>query len=422
MVAGDVYWQVLFVTQYRGISMRKIRWLFLLYILVSSSAFATNPGGLFGPAVVNKNSEYPNATYRRDQYAFEYYSAFNGYHTGEDWNYGTGLDDYKHPLYALSKGRVVYIDDRTGSDSIGKSIYVRYKLPNGTEVDSLYIHLYSIAPGIYKGKEVNKGDLIARIGDSNGYYTNNSHLHWEIQTDLNIPIRANSYLGDPTCSNPPTGCPNREPMTPTNVLKYTSPSMFVDDRSRQESHVVVLKNTWVTFTVNDYAPSSTAYLDIGNGDLYTINRAVAAGLMPSYGIIFYDGLSWRAYNNVMDIHFEPGVTYAIKLNNKTGTFYTMPPSYKYRNDRALFDMTRFAKEDYRFDKVRTETSASYNESDPDFYYRKMAIMFTLSDGSKGGAYFYHATSKKNPLVRYVYKYKINSDSWEWVSVDKNTLY
>jgi hypothetical protein len=324
--------------------------LVILLCAVSMSVLAASseikPAGVFEPAL-------DPDVYARAQFAGEYYPAFDGYHTGEDWGL-SGANDANKPLYALATGRVVWIDNRSGSDSIGKTIYVRYKLPDGAEVDSVYIHLASIEPGLSQGSDVSKGQRIATIGNSNGYYGTSYHLHWEMQVDLDIPLRSNSYLGG-------TG---RLPMSPSNILKYTSPSLFVDDRSQAEAQMIFNAGAWNFFTVDDYAPSSTAYLNIGDGDLYTIQRAVDMGKIASYGVIFNKGDGWRYYHDVMAIVFEPGVEYAIWLRQGTGVFYTMPPGHNWQQDRAFFDMVREAEAE-GFDLVKqvgSKTLMSYSAS------------------------------------------------------------
>lgn len=132
----------------------------------------------------------------------------------------------------------------------------------------------------------------------------------------------------------------------------------------------------------------------------------------------------------MSIHFEPGYSqYEIWLNNGAGTFNLMPPGHNFKDDRARIDMMRIANEDSRYNNpvsaknnVRTELFASYNTNDPTYYFRKMAFMFKKSDGTEGGAYFYHATLKTNPLIRYVYEYIIDTGTWTWVMMNSNSLY
>lgn len=365
----------------------------------------------------------PISAYAPEDFHMAFYDDPNllGYHMGEDWNANDGSDETSDPLYALTNGYVVYVDNAgTVVPSKGKIIIVRYTLPNGDTVDSAYYHCNTIVVNLHD--YVVPDQKIAEIGKTGTF---NPHLHWQMETDPDLSPSVNPYHGEQL-----EGGPARDPMTPANALRYTSPSLFVDDRSQTESKPITSSGTWTFFYVNDYAPSSTAHLDVGDGDLYSIDRAVSANLISSYGVIYQksDG-TWWFYNNVMNIHFEPGTQYAIWLNNGTGTFNVVPPANNYKDDRARIDMVRVANEDSRYNvpvtaknNVRVELFASYNTSDPTYYYRKMAFMFKRADGTEGGAYFNHATLKTNPLIRYVCKYLIDTGTWTWVQMDRNSLY
>ena len=58
--------------------------------------------------------------WKRDQYFMQWNPDFKKYHLAEDWN-GVcgGSTDRGAPLYALADGKVVGVDTRTKSDSIG---------------------------------------------------------------------------------------------------------------------------------------------------------------------------------------------------------------------------------------------------------------------------------------------------------------
>ena len=163
------------------------------------------------------------------------------------------------------------------------------------------------------------------------------------------------------------------------------------------------------------------------------------GRIWEHGVVWKnpDGI-WECFSDnndgcdVTKVRFEPGVTYATVFNNSyttSATFNLMPPGHNFKDDRARIDMMRIANEDSRYNNpvsaknnVRTELFASYNTSDPTYHFRKMAFMYKKSDGTEGGAYFYHATLKTNPLIRYVYEYIIDTGTWTWVMMNRNSLY
>jgi hypothetical protein len=60
-------------------------------------------------------------------------------HLGEDWNgEGGGDTDCGEPVYAISKGTIVYAQN--AGSGWGNVIILRHELPDGTQVESLYGH------------------------------------------------------------------------------------------------------------------------------------------------------------------------------------------------------------------------------------------------------------------------------------------
>ena len=95
-------------------------------------------------------------------------------HLGEDWNRGSGYDDYGDTVYAVSIGEVVYAESTNGW---GNVIIIRHNLPDGTQVESLYGHLKDMY--VTSGSVVSRGQEIGTLGDGDG--TTASHLHFEIR-------------------------------------------------------------------------------------------------------------------------------------------------------------------------------------------------------------------------------------------------
>ena len=98
----------------------------------------------------------------------------NKLHLGEDWNgEGGGDTDCGEPVYAVSKGTIVYAED--AGSGWGNVIIIRHDLPDGTQVESLYGHLQSMTK---TSGTVERREQIGTIG-KDGWKS--CHLHFEIR-------------------------------------------------------------------------------------------------------------------------------------------------------------------------------------------------------------------------------------------------
>jgi hypothetical protein len=328
---------------------------FLLIFLCQFAAAAGTAGTFqwpFGPA-----SSYKSAP---DQYDMQWNSAFGKYHLADDWNgIGGGSTDLGNSLYAISNGVVISVD-ATGTTvpSVGKAIKVRYTLPDGKQIDSVYMHLLNVF--VAANAQVSSGQLIATIGDGNGYYAGNAHLHWEIRTDLGLDLLTDPYYN---------------PLTVTTALKYTSPSLFVDDRASGGVVIPLLSSSaWTPFTVSQYAASTTAFVQDQAGNRYSIKKAVDAGIIANWGVI-YQGTNgaWYYYPDVTQATFSPGVNYQIYAQAPSLNLVVLYPGNHYKADRARMDIIRAAAQDSRFKNVLTETYAENLAWDPSWELRSIGI-------------------------------------------------
>lgn len=117
-------------------------------------------------------------------------------HLGEDWNgEGGGDTDLGEPVFAVANGEVVYAQN--GGVGWSNVVVIRHELPNGTSVTSMYTHLRSFL--VSTAVIVEKGQKIGEIGkdypdracQANGAYC--AHLHFEIRTDVTLPIPGVGY-------------------------------------------------------------------------------------------------------------------------------------------------------------------------------------------------------------------------------------
>lgn len=108
-------------------------------------------------------------------------------HTGEDWNGSCGGDtDLGQPVYATSKGRVVYAG--RVPNVWGYVVLIAHKLLTGNVVYTQYAHLGEINVNISPGNSVARRQQIGTIGKMTGNQTCNpdgtgncAHLHFEVR-------------------------------------------------------------------------------------------------------------------------------------------------------------------------------------------------------------------------------------------------
>ncbi len=371
------------------------------------------PAGIFG-LPYNENQTGPNCStpgWKLDQYHMQWNTDFSKYHMGEDWNgLCGGSTDENYPLLAIADGKVVYIDD-VDDTSKGKQLYIRYSFPYAPgpsdvqTFDSAYLHINGVATGVTwsgsgTGSNVVMGQEVAYVGGTGGW---TPHLHWEVQWDDTISLSENSY---------------QNPLTKSHALKYRAASLIVDDRKQSLGYTVLGDGQWYSFTMQGNAPSSTMYIKY-NGERKSLKNAIAAGWIPSMGILYESGGSWYYYSDVDDNFFEDGKQYAIS-SLISGVEHLIPvPQNSFQRDRARLDMIHAVENDSRFADALIETYGYDPNWDPSWELHWMA--FRLSDGRT--AYVNQITYKTNRLVRNTNYYDPDLVQWTgWKWFDWNQLY
>jgi murein DD-endopeptidase MepM/ murein hydrolase activator NlpD len=391
---------------YKEVFVRKIVLLASIMVgaaLYASHAEAWSTAGVFHLPFNSTQSwtACPEKGYKPepDQHFLDLNTTYQKYHTAEDWNGKCGgSTDKGGPLYAIADGSVVFAEPIPSVASIGKILIVRYTLPDGTQIDSVYYHIESIY--VKTGQSVALGSLVATIGDGSSFYAGSAHLHWEMRTDLLLDPHKNPYY---------------QPLTIPDALHYRSPSLFVDDRSlRLQTNLT--KGAWTYFSTSKYAPSSTAYIEILNSRL-SLRKASDLGVIHNLIYIYQNG--WVPYTNITDVFFEPGKSYAIWSYQSEATMNILPPGDHYRKDRAIQDMITKASEDTRLISILSET---YGENLAwDSNYELRWVDFTTSKGTTPTR-IYQATNKTNPLLRYVQYPDPETHTWPgWHAINKNKL-
>ena len=245
-------------------SMGKFMVTVLTMMWFSGIAYAGNTAGVFQlPFNPNQTTWYQTSCSSMGftnitpsgQIFMELNTGFNKYHMAEDWNGKCGgSTDLYAPLFASADGTVQNLDDKTDCrDQIGKILIIRYTLPDGTYRDHVYDHIQSILVRV--GDRVTKGQQVATLGDGNGCYTGATHLHEEMRRENSGFTRAQN--------------PYYNPLPLPTAMKYTSPSLFIDDR-RYPFTQSLANSVWTYIGWYANAPSSTAFVEYNGGVIQNI--------------------------------------------------------------------------------------------------------------------------------------------------------
>jgi len=107
-----------------------------------------------------------------------------------EWKIATGPASQRTPVMAAAEGVVTFVGWNGGH---GKAVIVRHRNGYGT----LYGHLSGYGKGIQKGKKVDQGEIIGRVG-STGLSTG-PHLHYTLMKNgkPTNPKNADVVRGDP---------------------------------------------------------------------------------------------------------------------------------------------------------------------------------------------------------------------------------
>lgn len=106
----------------------------------------------------------------------EHNPRFGGYHTGEDWNWGSGSEDIGKPIFSVANGVVVLA--AWCGEGWRDVVVIHHRLRDGSEVESKYAHLQNLK--VRSGKVVWRGQQVGEIGPAPAGSTA-PHLHWEIR-------------------------------------------------------------------------------------------------------------------------------------------------------------------------------------------------------------------------------------------------
>ena len=343
--------------------------------------------------------------WKMDQIFMNLYSVNNQYHMAEDWNGKCGgSTDRGAVLYAIVDG---VVQDANMDLAQGGFLLIRHPLPDGTSRYVLYEHILDIEVNPRTGAQfktgdaVYIGDTIARLGDGNGYYVGNAHLHLEMRRSLFAKLDTNPYYN---------------PLTTQTALLYSSPSLFIDDR-RNAVVQNLPQGQWTNFYQTANAPGSTAYVEV-NGLRLSLQRAAALGFIYQYVYLQKNGL-WYYYPDITQVFFDVGNTYWIYAFAGGTRLNILVPGHNFKTDRAKIDMIHAVNGNSNFARVYTQYTSSWSDSSFDYL---MMVFSNDNDSALRYSYVAQATSKANPLVRFTAYQDPITGSWtSWTQVNPNTL-
>jgi hypothetical protein len=213
--------------------------------------------------------------------------------------------------------------------------------------------------------------------------------------------------------------PYVNPLTISKALKYTSPSLFVDDRKNQQT-MAILNNNWLYFSVPSSAPSSTAFIEY-SGLRRSLLRASNLAWIYKYVFVWQNN-RWESFSDITQVWFEAGKTYAVYGFVSGATLNVLIPGNDFQEDRAKIDMIRTlgSKLNPDFTSVLPENITSWE--DANFVYYKMPFVYNDGSANRTG-YARQATQKSLPLIRWQsYDDPITMQSVAWQRIDINVLY
>jgi Peptidase family M23 len=143
-------------------------------------------------------------------------------HLGEDWNGDGGGDtDYGDPIYSIGHGVVVLAENVHAG--WGNVMIVRHAFRDASGkidmIDSLYGHLKEMKKKV--GDRVERGELIATMGNNFGMYS--AHLHLEIRKNLSIGMNRTRFAQDYSNYYSPTAFIESHRHLPAEFRKYPIP-------------------------------------------------------------------------------------------------------------------------------------------------------------------------------------------------------
>lgn len=147
------------------------------------------------------------------------------HHAGKDYC-GTTSDD----IVSIGSGRIAYVstasDGKSGSGDnrgFGKTVIVAHKMPDKTNMYSLYAHLSSISTDVTIGKYITNGYYSGKKGSSGGGANGITHLHFEMK---NNPVLGHT----PDCSG--VGCVGyvKKSLLPVKSRGYCNPNDYIGQK------------------------------------------------------------------------------------------------------------------------------------------------------------------------------------------------
>ena len=390
--------------------------MFFIALLVGVTSVTAQVAGQFGFPISEDQtgSGCSRAGSKIDQHHLEYNTdilprtkkPINKYHYGEDWNGKcVGDADAYYPLKAIADGYVKSINNIVAPGQ-GKRLFIEHTFPyihndSGYKtVESVYLHVDSPVSSLYKGKKIELGETVAYMGSTG---TSNSHLHiqtiWDYKDSGTL---VNRYQGT---------------VSVDNALGHIAPSLLIDDRRTVQVHADS-RGGWTVFVSADNAPWSTAYYQRGS-ERKNMREAISSGWINGhYGIIFHENDKWYKYHNDTANYFHKNGVYAYYALFSDVKLCIPTPGHNHLRQRALQDMMAVLSTYQTGLTITPPTDVDTSfEDNIQFWWCK------YQDGDGNFEYVFQAVYTRNPLLRFVCYYELETAKWSgWQEVGLNVLY
>ncbi len=249
------------------------------------------------------------------------------------------------------------------------------------------------------------GDTIARLGDGNGLYPTAAHLHFEMRRNNSLTLGKDPYYN---------------PLSITDALKYSSPSLFIDDRNRMGT-LSLTHGSWSVFPAPEHAPSSTAFIEY-SGIRHSLSKASNLQWIYQYVYVWQNN-RWESFSDITQVWFEKDRWYAVYGFVDGATLNILFPGNNYQKDRALIDMVRTLATNInpanpQFTTIQPEYTTT--QEDANFVYYNMPFVYNDGNGNKSG-YVWQATQKSLPMIRWESCDNPTGQPLGWRRIDINVL-
>jgi murein DD-endopeptidase MepM/ murein hydrolase activator NlpD len=331
---------------------------------------------------------------------------------GYKWIYGhTGVDLANGNCGAEIRATANGVVEFSGAySSYGNLLKIKHVLPNGRVIHSIYGHRQSAMMGALQ--VVTKGQIVGYVGNSG---TLQCHLHFAIYDDVmpfvsSATIVPAGYLYDDRGTA----------LAIANTMRYFyDPLLFVNDRNSESQMVFPGTGySYVSFSSTKSVTTRTMFVTDAAGNAKSLQAAIYLGWIGS-AVYWWNGSSWVLSTGPIESQtVSSGYYYKFNALQSGLTLHWFIPGNDYPIGRWLQDMAEFTtvNSGLGFKQALRDTYGTYPNWSPDYDLAYIAYEQNIG-GTTYSSYVDVASSKTDPLTRYVCYYNPQTGVWSnWVQV------